>query len=134
MNFNPMDEVNRRMQKQMQERQEVIDQIIENKRKAEQVQIEQRDYLKEISADIKGLSEVIELVRRNNEINERTFQLVLEVFTVITADSPEQANGIIRNTLDKANQTNEDWGTIQTIIGYGKMLGKLTFPDSGLFD
>ncbi|MGG0287183.1 hypothetical protein ABEY41_19090 [Peribacillus butanolivorans] len=132
--MNPMDEVNRRLQKDMQERREVIDQIIENKRKAEQVQIEQRDYLKEISADMKGLSEVIELVRRNNEINERTFQLVLEVFTVITADSPEQANDIIRNTLDKANQTNEDWGTIQTIIGYGKMLGKLTFPDSGLFD
>ncbi|MFC8561025.1 hypothetical protein [Peribacillus frigoritolerans] len=132
--MNPMDEVNRRLQKDMQERQKVIDHITENRRKAEQVLIEQRDYLKEISADVKGINEIIALVRKNNEINEQTFQLLQEVLTIITAETPEEANNILGNVVETANKANETWGTIQAIISYGKMLGKLTFPESGLFD
>ncbi|MGW6666332.1 hypothetical protein [Peribacillus sp. NPDC055009] len=132
--MNPMDEVNRRLQKDMQKRQKVIDHITENRRKAEQVQIEQRDYLKEISADVKGINEIIALVRKNNEINEQTFQLLQEVLTIITAETPEDANNILGKVVETANKANETWGTIQAIISYGKMLGKLTFPESGLFD
>lgn len=129
-----MNDINRRTSKQIEKQQEMANQIAENRRRRDQVQLESRDYLKQISENTKGISEVIDLVRKNNKINEDTFQLFQQVLTVIIAETPEQADGIIRNVMNKANQANEDWGTIQIILEYGKMLGKLTFPDSGLFD
>lgn len=134
MNFDPMASINRQLNDTMRRHQEMADNIAENKRKAEQIQIEQRDYLKAISEDVKGINEIIALVRKNNEINEQTFQLLQEVLTIITAETPEEANNILGNVVETANKANETWGTIQAIISYGKMLGKLTFPESGLFD
>lgn len=99
-----------------------------------QMQTKSLEYLEQIAENTQGINEIISLVRKNNEINERTFELFQEVFTVITAETPEQADGILRNVMNKANQANEDWGTIQAIIGYGKMLGKLIFPDSDIFN
>ncbi|PGW74481.1 hypothetical protein [Bacillus thuringiensis] len=98
------------------------------------MQTKSLEYLEQIAKNTQGINEIIILVRKNNEINERTFKLFQEVFTVITAETPEQADGILRNVMNKANQANEDWSTVQAIIGYGKMLGKLTFPDSDIFN
>ncbi|WP_074842910.1 hypothetical protein [Priestia endophytica] len=134
MNFDPMARINQQVNDSVRRQKEAIDKIVENKRNAEQIQIEQRDFLKEISADVKGINEIIALVRENNEINEQTFKLLQEVLTIITAKTPEEANDILGNVVDTANKANETWGTIQAIISYGKMLGKLTFPESGLFD
>ena len=106
----------------------------EEKRLEKQMQTKSLEYLEQIAENTQGINEIISLVRKNNEINERTFELFQEVFTVITAETPEQADGILRNVMNKANQANEDWGTIQAIIGYGKMLGKLIFPDSDILN
>jgi uncharacterized protein YllA (UPF0747 family) len=134
MNFDPMAGINQHVRQQNKFVQEIADNIVENKRRAEQIQIEQRDYLKSISEDIKGINEIVELVRKNNEIHENTFQLFQEIMTVMKAQTPEEADGIIRNVMNKANQANEDFGTIQALIGYGKMLGKLIFPDVDIFN
>ncbi|WP_458106278.1 hypothetical protein [Bacillus sp. PK5-004] len=113
---------------------EIYNQVQETNRAKFQREEESHEALLQIAENTKGIEQIISLVRKNNEINEQTFQLLQEVFTVITAETPEQADGILRSAMDKANQANESWGTIQTVIGYGKMLGKLTFPESNLFD
>ncbi|MDQ0999764.1 light-regulated signal transduction histidine kinase (bacteriophytochrome) [Neobacillus niacini] len=134
MSNDPMANLNQHLRNQMRQIQEVADQMTENKRRAEQVQIDQRDYLKQISENTKGISEIIDLVRKNNEINEKTFELFQEVSKVMTAQTPQEAEGIIRNVMNKANQANEDLGTIQALMGYGKMLGKLIFPEADIFN
>ncbi|MBM7586007.1 hypothetical protein JOC86_002549 [Bacillus pakistanensis] len=60
--------------------------------------------------------------------------MIQEMFTVIKSETPEEADGILRKVMNKANLANEDWGTIQTIISYGKLLGKLTFPEAVIFN
>lgn len=134
MSFDPMYNFNQQIRQQNKQVQDLANIAYENRKRAEQIQIEQRDYLKAVSEDVKGIGEIISLVRKNNEINEQTFQLLQEVLTIITAETPEEANNILGNVVETANKANETWGTIQAIISYGKMLGKLTFPESGFFE
>ncbi|MFK4308438.1 hypothetical protein ABH957_003114 [Bacillus sp. RC242] len=105
----------------------------EEQRLVKQIQTNSFEYLEQIVENTQVINEIISLLRKNNEINERTFELFQEVFTVITAETPEQVDGILKNVMNKANQANEDLGTIQAILGYGKMIAKLIFPDSYIF-
>lgn len=134
MNLDPLASVRAETQRHIESIREAQRQAYQERKNVEQVQIEQRDYLKEISENTKGIKEIIELVRKNNEINESTFQLFQEVSKVMTAQTPQEAEGVIRNVMNKANQANEDFGTIQALVGYGKMLGKMIFPDVDIFN
>lgn len=87
-----------------------------------------------IADNTQGINDLVSLVRQGNEIHQQTFALLQEMQTIMTAQSPEEAETILRQVLNKATQANEDFSTIQSLIGYGKMLGKLIFPDSSFFD
>ena len=75
---------------------------------------------------------MVSLVREGNQINEKTFELIQKLHTIMTVETQEEGETIIREVLDTANQASEDFETIKTLIGYGKMLLKLVFPDADI--
>ncbi|MEK4130186.1 hypothetical protein NYE67_10920 [Solibacillus sp. FSL W8-0474] len=108
---------------------EIYTQLIETNRAKHQREVESHEALIQIAENTKGIKELVSLVRDGNEINKQTFELIQKLQTIMTAETPEEGETIIREVLDTANQANEDFETIQTLIGYGKMLFKLVFPD-----
>ena len=95
-------------------------------------EIESHEALLQIAENTKGIKELVSLVRDGNEINKQTFELIQKLQTIMTAETQEEGETIIREVLDTANQANEDIETIQSLLSYGKMLIGLCFPDSGL--
>lgn len=131
MTFDPMAGVNQINNKLWKQQQEMLNHVTENNRR----NIEREEEKVQLLRDIKESNfQVVELVRKNNEINKELFDLFQELNTIMVANSEVEANNILGNVVETANKANETWGTIQAIISYGKMLGKLTFPESGLFD
>ena len=108
---------------------EIYSQMQERNRIKFQREEESHEALLQIAENTKGIKDLVSLVREGNEINKQTFELIQKLQTIMTAETPEEGETIIREVLDTANQANEDFETIQTLIGYGKMLFKLVFPD-----
>ena len=81
----------------------------------------------QIAENTKGINDLISLVRQGNEINQQTFELLQEMQTIMTAQSPEEADTIFRRVMGKATQTVEDYETIQTMMSYGKTLIETIF-------
>lgn len=94
-----------------------------------QRELESHEALLKIAENTRGINELVALVRQGTEINKQTFELLQEIQTIMTAKTKEEAESIVRKVIDKANQANEDIGTIQSIISYGKMLIKASFPE-----
>ncbi|MEX3746496.1 hypothetical protein [Lysinibacillus xylanilyticus] len=113
---------------------DIYNQIKETNREKYQREVESHEALLKIADNTHGINDLVSLVRQGNEINQQTFDLLQEMQTIMTAQNQEEAESIFRKVLDKANQTKEGIETIQSLIGYGKMLGKLIFPESGFFD
>ena len=88
----------------------------------DQREIDNHEHLSKIAENTQGIKDIVELVRQGNEINQQTFELFQELQKIMIAESKEEGEEILRNVLDKANQAKEDIDTIQTIVGYGKML------------
>lgn len=106
--------------------------ISEANAKKHQREIESHEALLKIADNTQGINDLVSLVRQGNEINQQTFALLQEMQTIMTAQSPEEAQTIFRQVLDRANQANEDISTIQSLLGYGKMLIGACFPESGI--
>ena len=97
-----------------------------------QREIESHEALLKIADNTQGINDLVALVRQGNEINQQTFALLQEMQTIMTAQSPEEAETIFRQVLNKANQTKENIDTIQSLLGYGKMLIGACFPEAGI--
>lgn len=109
--------------------QESYDKMTKFNADKQQREIESHEALLQIADNTKGIQELVSLVREGNEINHQTFELIQQLLTIMTAQTPDEGETIIREVINTAAQTNEDLDTIQTLIGYGKMLFKLVFPD-----
>ncbi|MEK5331876.1 hypothetical protein [Lysinibacillus sp. FSL W8-0992] len=99
-----------------------------------QREVENHKALLKIADNTKGINELISLVRQGNDINKEAFALLQEMQTIMTAQSPEEAETIFHEVMGKATQAKENIDTLQSLIGYGKMLGKIIFPESTFFD
>lgn len=108
---------------------EIYNQIQETNRAKFQREVESHEALLQIAEITSGIKELVSLVREGNEINHKTFELIQHLQTIMTAQTPQEGETILREVINTANQANEDFETIQTLIGYGKMLFKLVFPD-----
>lgn len=108
---------------------EIYNQIQETNRAKFQREVESHEALLQIAENTSGIKELVSLVREGNEINHKTFELIQYLQTIMTAQTPQEGETILREVINTANQANEDFETIQTLIGYGKMLFKLVFPD-----
>lgn len=108
---------------------EIYNQVQETNRAKFQREAESHEALLQIAENTSGIKELVSLVREGNEINHKTFELIQQLQTIMTAQTPQEGETILREVINTASQANEDFETIQTLIGYGKMLFKLVFPD-----
>ena len=111
---------------------DAYNQIIESNQAKDKRDKESHAALLQIAENTEGIKELVSLVREGNQINEKTFELIQKLHTIMTVETQEEGETIIREVLDTANQASEDFETIKTLIGYGKMLLKLVFPDADI--
>ena len=111
---------------------DAYNQIIESNQAKDKRDKESHAALLQIAENTEGIKELVSLVREGNQINEKTFELIQKLHTIMTVETQEEGETIIREVLDTANQASEDFETIKTLIGYRKMLLKLVFPDADI--
>ncbi|TYS87501.1 hypothetical protein [Rossellomorea aquimaris] len=99
---------------------------------AEQREIEMHEMTKQIAENTSHLPDMVGLIRKGNEVNEEILELYKEMMNVTKAQTVEEAESVIKKVVSKAQDTNDAIETMSSLINYGKMLLKLSFPDSGL--
>ena len=110
----------------MENRRKMLEEIAENRRKAEQVQIDQLQSSKNIEStleDIKNsMPEIISLVRENNDTSKEMFALFQEMNTIMTAQSEEEAKNILETVTEKAQNISDKGEAAKNLYSYGKFL------------
>lgn len=95
----------------------------------EQREIQLNQMIQQIVENTAYLPEMVGLVRKNNEINEEMLALFQEMTDVMKAQTPEEAEGIIKNVVSKAMETNDALDAASGLLNYGKLLYKFVFPE-----
>ncbi|UAL53501.1 hypothetical protein [Metabacillus dongyingensis] len=95
----------------------------------EQREIQLNQMIQQIVENTAYLPEMVGLVRKNNEVNEEMLALFQEMTEVMKAQTPEEAEGIIKNVVTKAMETNDALDAASGLMNYGKLLLKLMFPE-----
>lgn len=96
----------------------------------EQREIQLNQMIQQIVENTAYLPEMVGLVRKNNEINEEMLTLFQEMTEVMKAQTPEEAEGIIKNVVAKAMETNDALDAASGLLNYGKLLMKFAFPEA----
>lgn len=117
-----LNSLNNTLAQQNKEWNAIYQQMAEEKARKIRMENDNHEHLSRIAENTQGIKEIVEIVRQGNEINQKTFELFQELQKIMLAKSKEEGEAILRDVLDKANQAKEDIDTIQTLIGYGRML------------
>ncbi|PWW20217.1 hypothetical protein DFO73_11631 [Cytobacillus oceanisediminis] len=96
----------------------------------EQREMQLNEMIQQIVANTAYLPEMVGLIRKNNEINEEMLGLFQEMTEVLKAQTVEEAEGIVKTVVGKAQETNDALDAMSGLLSYGKLLIKLMFPES----
>lgn len=125
----------------LKEQQENMDRFVKSmKQKREQEEREKREsvqrevdmvnYLKNINENTAGITELVNVMRQNNEINEEALELHKEMLDIIKSQTVEEAKSIFRKVISKANETKAAVDTILWLTKYGRALINIVFKNS----
>ncbi|AKS37404.1 hypothetical protein NP92_02790 [Anoxybacillus gonensis] len=78
--------------------------------------------LKNIEANTVGLSEIVPLLSKSNESQEKIAELLKESLDIAASKSKEEAENKWRAIMNKANQLTTDVETIQKIHGFANTI------------
>ncbi|MDF2039856.1 hypothetical protein P2R12_23220 [Cytobacillus oceanisediminis] len=95
-----------------------------------QREVQLNEMIQQIVANTAYLPEMVGLIRKNNEINEEMLGLFQEMTEVLKAQTVEEAEGIVKSVVGKAQETNDALDAMSGLLSYGKLLIKLMFPES----
>jgi len=101
------------------QQQEMLDHISENNRRKAEREEEKIQLLRDIK---ESNFQMVELIRRNNEINKDLFDLFQEMNTIMVANNEEEAKGILTKVLEKAVTINDGVGALTSLAAHGEML------------
>lgn len=123
----------RQSQLQMQEQVTALAEIQYEKELKEEQRIQREvqlnDMIQQIVANTAYLPEMVGLIRKNNKVNEEMLGLFQEMTGVLKAQTVEEAEGIVKTVVGKAQETNDALDAMSGLLNYGKLLIKLAFPD-----
>ncbi|MBY0196403.1 hypothetical protein H7U05_03675 [Priestia megaterium] len=117
---------NANINEMMENRKRMLEEIAENKRRSDQVQIDQLQSSKNIEKALEDIQnsmpEIISLVRENNDTSKEMFALFQEMNTIMTAQSEEEAKHILETVTEKAQNISDKGEAAKNLYGYGKFL------------
>jgi hypothetical protein len=119
MNFDPMATTNRLANELWQQQQERFKNIAEGNKRKEEREEEKIQLLRDIK---ESNFQMVELIRRNNEINKDLFDLFQELNTIMVANNEEEAKGILTKVLEKAVSLNDGYGALSSLAAHGEVL------------
>ena len=119
MNFDPMAGANQISNKYLKQTQEMLNHIADGNRR----RVEREEEKIQLLRDIKESNfQMVELIRRNNEINKDLFDLFQELNTIMVANNEEEAKGILTKVLEKAVSINDGYGALSSLAAHGKKM------------
>jgi flagellar biosynthesis regulator FlaF len=129
----PMDEIMR----QIQNSQKIIMRTSEVIQKEKKEEIERSIALlaaaQETAINTRTLSDIVTLIRSNNEKQEEIFDLLVEMLSISKASNKKEAEGIFKKVMDKAVKLGSNYDSITKLAGLGKVILILAFgADSGV--
>ncbi|MFQ6580364.1 hypothetical protein [Priestia megaterium] len=117
----------------MKNRRKMLEEIDNNRRKAEQIQEAQLQALNEQNQMLKDIKDsmpvIVSLVRENNDTSKEMFTLFQEMNTIMTAQSETEAKNILETVTEKAENISNKGEAAKNLYSYGKVLYMLVRED-----
>lgn len=88
--------------------------------------------MRKINENTSQLPNIVSLLEESNQTSKDMLKLFSEMSVAIaSANSKEEAESIVRETINQANSAKETLDTIVVLANYGKAFIKTVFPDIG---
>ncbi|CAK8580902.1 hypothetical protein [Priestia megaterium] len=117
---------NANINEMMENRKRMLEEIAENKRKSDQMKIDQLQSSKNIERMLEEIYEsmpvIVSLVRENNDTSKEMFALFQEMSTIMTAQSEAEAQDILDTVTEKAKDLSDTGEAVKNLYSYGKFL------------
>lgn len=103
------------------------DEVSESMQQREDREIELNKLVSQVVENTAYLPQIVNLIRKNNEINTEMLELFKEINEVLKAKNKEEAESIIKSVVLKAKDLNDGVAAMSSLINYGTMLIKFMF-------
>jgi hypothetical protein len=118
--FDPMDSINRQTQDFQRKIQSLSEGIQKEKQEEKERSVAMLAAVQETAINTRTLSDIVTLIRTNNEKQDEIFDLLVEMLSISKASSKQEAEGIFKRVMDKAIKLGSNYESLTTLAGVGK--------------